>query len=83
MRIVSSPQGDVKIDRTGKMPGRGAYICADGKCAQDLLRRGRIEQALRTKLKDADWSELTATIETSANQEQEPTISRDAIQVTL
>lgn len=63
MRIVATPQGVVEMDPTGKLPGRGAYVCADGKCSQGALQKGRIEQALRTRLNDDDWGTLTAAIE--------------------
>ena len=70
MRIVARPQGAVEMDPTGKLPGRGAYICADGKCAQGSLRRGRLEQALRTGLTDGDWVKLTSAIDATATQGQ-------------
>ena len=68
MRIVATPQGVVEMDPTGKLPGRGAYICADGVCARGALQKGRIEQALRTGLNDDDWGRLTAAIDGLAVQ---------------
>ena len=68
MRIVATPQGVVEMDPTGKLPGRGAYICADGVCAQGALQKDRIEQALRTGLNDDDWGRLTAAIDGLAVQ---------------
>ena len=32
MRVALSPEGTISIDRTGKAPGRGAYICASMDC---------------------------------------------------
>ena len=29
IRIVKNAEGEVKLDKTGKLPGRGAYICDD------------------------------------------------------
>ena len=28
LRVVKSAEGDISFDRTGKLSGRGAYICA-------------------------------------------------------
>ena len=27
IRVVRSPEGDIRVDKTGKKPGRGAYVC--------------------------------------------------------
>ena len=32
IRIVKNKENDLNIDRTGKMEGRGAYICDDINC---------------------------------------------------
>ena len=32
VRIVRSPQGEIALDRVGKMPGRGAYLCPSAQC---------------------------------------------------
>ena len=32
IRIVKNKNNEISIDRTGKMEGRGAYICDDIKC---------------------------------------------------
>ena len=58
MRIVASRQGAVSWDPTGKMPGRGAYVCEDSACAASRISKGRLEHALRTKITDDDWAQL-------------------------
>ena len=38
VRIVHTPQGEVHVDPTGRMAGRGAYLCRKVEClrkAQD------------------------------------------------
>ena len=32
IRIVRNDEGEFSLDRTGKKPGRGAYICPNGEC---------------------------------------------------
>ena len=63
VRIVATPEGAVTMDPTGKRPGRGAYVCKDGVCLSGGPKRGRFEYALRTKLKDMQWTELMASLE--------------------
>ena len=66
MRLAAGSQGRVELDPTGNLPGRGAYVCADGKCAHGDLRKSRIEHALRTKVNDEVWAVVTSTVEAAA-----------------
>ncbi len=38
IRIVRTPEGEVKVDETGKMNGRGAYVCKEPSCANRMLK---------------------------------------------
>ena len=38
IRVVRSPEGDISIDKVGKKPGRGAYICMDQNCLESAIR---------------------------------------------
>ena len=62
-RIVADAEGGVAVDSTGMLPGRGAYVCADGSCVDRGLKRGRLEYALRTKLGNEDWIRILAAVE--------------------
>jgi len=61
-RIVASVDGCVWIDPTGKMRGRGTYICKNPSCDTSTLRRGRLEYTLRTEISDDNWAQLVASI---------------------
>ncbi len=62
-RIVADAEGGIAVDSTGRLPGRGAYVCADGSCVDRGLKRGRLEYALRTKLRNEDWTRILAAVE--------------------
>ena len=62
-RLVSSSSGGVKIDPTGRMAGRGAYFCSDGKCIHGNIKKGRLEQALRIGLSDNEWVNFVSEID--------------------
>lgn len=47
IRIVRTPDGEVKIDPTGKMSGRGAYICCNIECLRTALAGKYLERALQ------------------------------------
>ena len=38
------------LDESGRLAGRGAYLCADGSCWETALKRRSIERALSVPL---------------------------------
>ena len=52
-RIVRTEHG-IQIDPTGKMNGRGAYLCDRVDCWERAMKTDILSQALRTKLSDED-----------------------------
>ena len=47
IRIVRTPEGEVKLDLTGKANGRGAYLCRDPECLKKALKGKVLKNALR------------------------------------
>ena len=41
LRVVKNAEGDIRLDFSGKLPGRGAYICDNSACIAKL-RKGRL-----------------------------------------
>lgn len=60
VRIVRTPEGAVVIDRTGKLSGRGAYLCRELSCWEAGLRRESLARALKTSLTASDRAALEA-----------------------
>lgn len=52
IRVVRKPDGEVVIDKTGKVAGRGAYICSSRECLKEAIKRKSLERALNIKLSD-------------------------------
>jgi hypothetical protein len=50
VRIVRTPAGTLLLDPTGKLAGRGAYLCADDTCRAAALKKRAIERALKAPL---------------------------------
>jgi predicted RNA-binding protein YlxR (DUF448 family) len=46
LRVVRTPSGEVRVDDTGKLAGRGAYICRDETCLGEALRQKRLNRSL-------------------------------------
>lgn len=58
IRVVRSPEGNVSIDKTGKKPGRGAYVCPSRECVTCAIAERRLEKALSIHVDDALRSQL-------------------------
>lgn len=51
LRIVRTPEREVLADRSGKMNGRGTYVCYDQGCVKAAIKKKKIEYALDVTLK--------------------------------
>ena len=50
VRIVRNSEGVFFIDKTGKAPGRGAYICANRECFAKARKSHGIERSFKMKV---------------------------------
>ena len=48
IRIVRTPEGEVKLDPVGKMSGRGAYVCRSVGCLLKAEKTGAFNRAFQT-----------------------------------
>lgn len=58
LRIVRTPEGEVLIDETGKMNGRGAYIKKDVEVVEKAKKSKAIERNLEVKIDDDFYEKL-------------------------
>ncbi len=63
IRLVRTPDG-VVADSTGKLAGRGAYLCTSQACWETALNGRQIERALRTKLRPEERDALAKFMQT-------------------
>ncbi|MCU0511725.1 MAG: YlxR family protein [Anaerolineae bacterium] len=54
--------GGVVVDPTGKLNGRGAYVCDKPECWQRAARSDTLSKALRTTLTDTDREYLRQVV---------------------
>jgi len=47
LRVVKNKDGEFFIDKTGKLNGRGAYICRKTECAGKFVKARAFERAFR------------------------------------
>lgn len=58
VRVVRSPEGEISLDLTGKMPGRGAYICPKESCLKQARKAKRLARALECQIPDEVYEKL-------------------------
>ncbi len=58
IRIVKNKQNEINIDKTGKLEGRGAYICDSITCLDKAIKTKRIEKVFEQKIPDEIYERL-------------------------
>ena len=58
VRVVRSSEGIIRCDSTGKLPGRGAYICRDPACLAAAIKSKRLERAFKCRVPDEVYETL-------------------------
>lgn len=58
VRVVRTADGNVVLDDTLKMPGRGAYICKDAACIENAQKRRALERSLSAEIAPEVYSKL-------------------------
>lgn len=58
IRIVMNKDGEISVDVTGKLAGRGAYICNSAECAAKLKKVHGIERNFGCKADAAIYDDI-------------------------
>jgi predicted RNA-binding protein YlxR (DUF448 family) len=58
IRIVRCEEGDFKLDATGKLQGRGAYICPSCECLEKAQKSRGLERSFKQKVPQEVYEEL-------------------------
>lgn len=51
VRVVKTADG-LKVDKTGKLSGRGAYICSNEECVKKLFKQKLLNKAFSMEVPD-------------------------------
>ena len=63
LRIVRTPEGDIEVDETGKLNGRGAYIKKDLEVLEKARKSNILEKRLEVKIDDEVYEKIKNCIE--------------------
>ena len=63
IRVVRSPEGQIRLDFKGKVSGRGAYICHDPQCLKKAIKSKALERAFSTQIPPEIYDKLNEQME--------------------
>ena len=63
IRVVRTAEGDVQLDFSGKLNGRGAYICPNPECLQKARKSKSLDRSLEVPIPEEVYARLAAEME--------------------
>jgi len=63
IKIVKNKENVITIDTTGKLEGRGAYICKDKDCLKKAMKIRRLDKSFKTRISDEVYDEISTVID--------------------
>lgn len=63
IRVVRTPEGTVQLDFSGKLNGRGAYICPKAECLKKAQKSKALDRSLEVTIPDEVYARLEKEIE--------------------
>ncbi|ACB85025.1 RNase P modulator RnpM [Natranaerobius thermophilus] len=58
VRIVRTPESEIKLDPTGKANGRGTYVCPSEDCLEKALKKDKLKKALNTGVSEEEKEKI-------------------------
>jgi len=62
LRIVRTPEGEVKVDLTGKLNGKGAYISKSNEALDIAKKKKVLNRALEIEIPEEIYEEISKII---------------------
>ena len=62
VRVVKTPDGKILLDLTGKISGRGAYICNNAECLKKARKSKRIDRTFEMTIPDEVYKQMEEEI---------------------
>ena len=58
VRVIKNVEEQILMDLTGKMNGRGAYVCRQEECLKKAIKTKAIERSLGVSVSDEIYEQL-------------------------
>ena len=63
IRVVRMTDGNVSLDFSGKLNGRGAYICPNPECLKRAIRSKALDRSLEVTIPEEIYARLEQEME--------------------
>ena len=63
IRVVRQTDGTVSLDFSGKVNGRGAYLCPDPECLKKAIRSKALDRSLEVTIPEEVYNRLQKEME--------------------
>ena len=63
IRVVRMTDGNVSLDFSGKLNGRGAYLCPDPECLKKVRKSKALDRSLETAIPEEVYDRLEREME--------------------
>ena len=67
IRVVRCVDGSVNLDFSGKLNGRGAYVCPDMECLKKCRKTRALERCLEAEIPEDVYDRLEKEMEAGVN----------------
>ena len=68
IRVVRTPEGVITTDETGKMNGRGVYVCRNAACFSKVRKQKKLDKSLDTQVPDEVYDRIGTIISADAGK---------------
>lgn len=70
VRIVKTPEDEIRIDKTSKQSGRGAYLCGRVSCFQLARKSQSLDRALKHNVPETIYEQLEQEFKLNFSEER-------------
>ena len=67
IRVVRCTDGAVQLDFSGKLNGRGAYLCPNAECLKKVRKSKALDRSLEVTIPEEVYDRLAKEMEDGAN----------------
>ena len=67
IRVVKPKEGEISLDLTGRLPGRGAYLCRNAECLRMAQKSRRLERSFSCKVEPEVYEVMLHALSADGN----------------
>ena len=68
VRVLKTSEGEIVLDKTGKLNGRGAYLCDSMDCLQKAIKARGLERSFKMSIPELVYENLKKEFERDSDE---------------